>query len=155
MVLTCGIPPEFRGGVHLFIIYKIAIRHIGSVPSLSGHAIAYRWRSLLRVRRHRASKPQDSSKRVLLPCWQVTMDQLMGVSLSHTHYYWYEVGTIHQTQRTAVFFSQLFFVASRVFLWNSASLGSARSFRIIAVQFMEILSSFISLSADGTQRAIL
>ena len=31
---------------------------IGSVPSLSGHAIAYRWRSLPRVRRHRASKPQ-------------------------------------------------------------------------------------------------
>ena len=26
---------------------------IGSVPSLSGHAIAYRWRSLPRVRRHR------------------------------------------------------------------------------------------------------
>ncbi|CAM9166072.1 unnamed protein product [Ascophyllum nodosum] len=31
---------------------------IGSVPSLSGHAIAYRSRSLPRVRRHRASKPQ-------------------------------------------------------------------------------------------------
>ena len=62
---------------------------IGSVPSLSGHAIAYRWRSLPRVRRHRASKPQGSSERVLLP-WQVTMDQLMFASLSHTHY-WYEV----------------------------------------------------------------
>ena len=44
---------------------------IGSVPSLSGHAIAYRWRSLPRVRRHRASKPQGSSERVLP--WQVTM----------------------------------------------------------------------------------
>ena len=33
---------------------------IGSVPSLSGHAIAYRWRSLPRVLRHRASKPQGS-----------------------------------------------------------------------------------------------
>ena len=33
--------------------------------------IAYRWRSLPRVRRHRASKPQDSSERVLR--WQVTM----------------------------------------------------------------------------------
>ena len=31
---------------------------IGSFPSLSGHAIAYRWRSLPRVCRHRASKPQ-------------------------------------------------------------------------------------------------
>ena len=31
---------------------------IGSVPNLSGHAIAYRYRSLPRVHRHRASKPQ-------------------------------------------------------------------------------------------------
>ena len=38
---------------------------IGPVPSLSGHAIAYRWRSLPRVRRHRASKPQGSSERML------------------------------------------------------------------------------------------
>ena len=64
---------------------------IGSVSSLSGHAIAYRWRSLPRVRRHRASKPQGSSKRVLP--WQVTMDQLIFASLSHTHY-WYEVGML-------------------------------------------------------------
>ena len=62
---------------------------IGSVSSLSGHAIAYRWRSLPRVRRHRASKPQGSSERVLP--WQVTMDQLIFASLSHTHY-WYKVG---------------------------------------------------------------
>ena len=33
---------------------------IGLVASLSGHAIAYRWRSLPRVRRHRASKPPRS-----------------------------------------------------------------------------------------------
>ena len=39
---------------------------IGSVPSLSGHAIAAcRWRSLPRVRLHRASKPHGSSERVL------------------------------------------------------------------------------------------
>ena len=38
---------------------------IESVPSLSGHAIAYRWRSPPRVRRHRASKSQGSSERVL------------------------------------------------------------------------------------------
>ena len=56
---------------------------IGSVPSLSGHANAYRWRLLQRVRRHRASKPQGSSERVLP--WQVTMDQLIFASLSHTH----------------------------------------------------------------------
>ena len=64
---------------------------IGSVPSLSGHAIAYRWRSLPRVRRHRASKRQGSSERVLP--WQITMDQLIFASLSHTHY-WYEVAML-------------------------------------------------------------
>ena len=56
---------------------------IGSVPSLSGHAIAYRWRSLPRVRQNRASKPQGSSERVLP--WQITMDQLIFASLSQTH----------------------------------------------------------------------
>ena len=60
----------------------------GSVPSSSDHANAYRWRSLPRVRRHRASKPQGSSQRVLP--WQITMDQLICASLSHTHF-WYEV----------------------------------------------------------------
>ena len=64
---------------------------IGSVPSLSGHAIAYRWRSLPRVRLHRARKPQGSSERVLP--WQVTMSQLMRASISHTHY-WYEEGML-------------------------------------------------------------
>ena len=64
---------------------------IGSAPSLSGHAVAYRWRSLPRVRRHWASKPQGSSERVLP--WQVTMDQLIFASLSHTPY-WYEVGML-------------------------------------------------------------
>ena len=64
---------------------------IGSVPSLSGHAIAYRWRSLTRVRRHRASNPQGSSERVLP--WQVTMNQIICASLSHTHY-WYDVGML-------------------------------------------------------------
>ena len=70
-------------------IYVKPPHAIGSVPSLTGHAIAYRWRSLPRVRRHRASKPQGSSARVLP--WQVTMDQLTCASLSHPHYYWYEV----------------------------------------------------------------
>ena len=64
---------------------------IGPVPSLSGHAIAYRWLSLPRVRRHRASKPQGSSERVLP--WQVIMDQLIFASLSHTHY-WDDVGML-------------------------------------------------------------
>ena len=72
-------------------IYLKSPDAIGLVPSLSGHAIAYRWRSLPRVHRHRASKPQGSSERVL--SWQVTMDQSICASLPHT-YYWYEVGKL-------------------------------------------------------------
>ena len=64
---------------------------IESVQSLSGHAIAYRWRSLARIRRHRASKSQGSSEQVLP--WQVTTDQFICASLSRTHY-WYEVGML-------------------------------------------------------------
>ena len=47
------------------IIYFKPPYVIGSVPSLLGYAIAYWRRSLPRVRRHRASKPQDSCERVL------------------------------------------------------------------------------------------
>ena len=84
LVLTYyGIPPEIRDGVHTFILNRHTSYAMESVPSLSGHAIAYRWRSLPRVRRHRASKPKGSSERVLP--WQVTMDQLICASLSHTH----------------------------------------------------------------------
>ena len=43
-----------------------------------------------RVRRHRVSKSQGSSERVLP--WQVTMGQIMRLSL-HTHF-WYEVGML-------------------------------------------------------------
>ena len=64
---------------------------IGSHTSLSGHVVAYQWRLLPRVRRHKASKPQGSSERVLP--WQVTIDQLRCASLSHIHY-WYEVGML-------------------------------------------------------------
>ena len=77
-------------------IYFIPPYAIGSFSSLSGHAIAYRWRSLQRVRRHGASKPQGSSERVLPS--QVTMDQLICASLSHTHY-WYEVYIIYTVYR--------------------------------------------------------
>ena len=81
LVPTYGIPSEFRGGA----LYLLKPRYaIGSVPSLMGHAMAYRWHSIPRIRRHRACKPQGSSKRVLLR--QVTMDQFIRVSFSHTHY---------------------------------------------------------------------
>ena len=78
--------PRRRPFINLYPPYAI-----GSVPSLSGLANAYRWRSLPRVRRHGANKPQGSSERVLH--WQLTMDQLILATLSHTHY-WYEVGML-------------------------------------------------------------
>ena len=87
LLITGFLPNTAAASIYLYIT---AIRHRVS-PSLSGHAIAYRWRSLPRVRRHRASKPQGSSERVLP--WQFTMDQLICASLSYTHY-WYEVGML-------------------------------------------------------------
>ena len=89
LVLTYEIPRDFRTFIYLnrhtlAVCVTIHTYPIGSVPSLSGHAIAYRWRSLPRVRRHRASEPQGSSKRVLP--WQVTIYQLICTSFSHTHY---------------------------------------------------------------------
>ena len=47
-------PPAFLDGV-----VSITSNAIGSVtvPSSSGYAIAYRWRSLPRVHQHRASSP--------------------------------------------------------------------------------------------------
>ena len=75
-----GILPEFRGGVHIFLP---APHTIGSVPSLSGHAVAYRWRSLPRVRWHRASSPQGSSSNGCCPC--ITMDQMLLCSSLFPH----------------------------------------------------------------------
>ena len=49
LVLTHGIAPGVHGGVHIFSPHTI-----GSVQGLSGRAIAYRYRSLPRVRWHRA-----------------------------------------------------------------------------------------------------
>ena len=57
LVLTQGIPPAFRDGVHFFILSAAT----GSVPSLSGKAVAYRWRSLPRVCRRKASSRRGSS----------------------------------------------------------------------------------------------
>ena len=49
-------PPAFRGGVHLFMPPTA----IGSVSSLSGHVIAYRWRLLPRAHPHGARSLQCS-----------------------------------------------------------------------------------------------
>ena len=80
LVLTYGIPPEFRGGVHSFI--KTAIRHRVSLEFMGSRncvPMAFTAKSPP----HRASKSQGSSKQVLP--WQVTVDQLICASLSHTH----------------------------------------------------------------------
>ena len=67
---------------------------VGSVPSLSGHVIAYQWRSLLRVRWHRASSPQGSSSNGCCLC--ITMDQLLlrASVFPHPLDYWYKVGML-------------------------------------------------------------
>ena len=85
-LLTSSRVPRRRPYIYLKSPY-------GSVPSLSGHVIANRWRSLPRVRRHRTSKPQGSFEPVLP--WQVTMDHLICASLFHTHH-WYEVMHIEE-----------------------------------------------------------
>ena len=65
-----------------FIYFKPAYAN-GSVPSLSGPANAYRWRSLPRVRRHRGS---INLKVVPNECCfgRSPMDQLIWATLSHT-----------------------------------------------------------------------
>ena len=44
-------------------------RYWGLVPNLSGHANAYRWRSLLKIHWHRASSPQGSSRPFQVTQW--------------------------------------------------------------------------------------
>ena len=63
--------------------HRIYTLYIYIVPSLSGHAIAYRWRSLPRVRWHRASSPQGSSSNGCCPC--ITMDQMLLCSSLFPH----------------------------------------------------------------------
>ena len=54
-----------------------------STTHLSGHAIAYRLRSLPRVRWHRASSPQGSSSNGCCLC--ITMDQILVYSSLFPH----------------------------------------------------------------------
>ena len=82
------IPPEFRGGVHLSI--ETYIRHRVS-PEFIGSHNCVPMASTAESIPARANKPQGSSKWVLP--WQITMDQLIYASLSHTQY-WYEVGML-------------------------------------------------------------
>ena len=89
LVLTYGIPPEFRGGVHLFI----SNRH-----TPSGHPRVYRVTRLradgVHGRESTGTGPVNlkGSSEQVMP-WQVTMDQIICASLSHTHFC-YEVGML-------------------------------------------------------------
>ena len=79
LVFAHGIPPDFRGGVHL----SIPPSAIGSVPSLSGHAIACRWSSLPKF-----CRPGSVVLKVVPVTGAAfsgfTMDQFMCVRLSFT-----------------------------------------------------------------------
>ena len=86
MVPTYGIPAEFRDGVQLLFIKTVPRRRASPESIGSRNCVPMTFTG---VRRHRVSKLQSSSERMLTR--QVTMDQLICASLSHTHY-WYEVG---------------------------------------------------------------
>ena len=72
-------------------IYETTIRHRVSSEFIGSRNCVTMAFTAEKVRRHRASKSQGSSERVLP--WQITMDQLIFASLSHTHY-WYEMGML-------------------------------------------------------------
>ena len=76
----------------LFIYFKPPYA-IGSVPSLSGHPTACRWRSLPRVRRHRASKPQGTVAPNGCCLGRSPWINYYAPLFPHTHY-WYEVGML-------------------------------------------------------------
>ena len=67
---------------HLLALYSHSPRRTGGPQAPASGALVYIyiyiWRSLRRVRRHRASIPQSSSSKTgAALTWQVTMDQLI------------------------------------------------------------------------------
>ena len=80
-------------------LYKPAIYHRVSPAFIGSRNCVPMAFTVWRVRRYRASKPQGSSERVLP--WQVTMDQFICASLSHTHF-WYEVGILNVPAYSAI-----------------------------------------------------
>ena len=88
-MLTYGIPPEFRGGVYLFI-YN---RHTPSAQSR-----VYRVTQLRTDGVHcRESAGTGPLNLKVVPngcCLGRSMDQLICATLSHTHFYWYEVSIL-------------------------------------------------------------
>ena len=92
LMLAHGIPPDFRGGVHLFI----KKRH-----TPSGQSRVHRVTQLRTDGVHSRESAGTGPDPVVLKVVPVTgaaflhviMDQLICASLSHTHY-WYEVGML-------------------------------------------------------------
>ena len=91
-MLTHGIPPDFRGGVHLFI----KNRHTPSGQSRV-HGVTQLRTDGVHCRESVGTGPDRVVLKVVpVTCaafLQVTMDQLICASLSHTHH-WYGVGML-------------------------------------------------------------
>ena len=82
-----------------------------SVQNLSGHAIAYRWRSLPRIHWHRASSPQGSCRNRCCLFRLLHGPSFCAPFIFHAHY-WYAVDMmIHVIQRISEAFGSL---------WNRA-----------------------------------
>ena len=88
LVLTCGIPPEFRGGVHLLI----QNRHTPPGPSRFYGVTVLRTDSV-HCRESAGTGPVNLKVVPNGCCLGITMDQLIHASFSHTHN-WYEVGML-------------------------------------------------------------
>ena len=105
LVLTHGIPPDVHGGVGIFLP---APHTIGLVPSLSGRAIAYRWRSLPRVRWHRPVGLVLKVARVTGAAVASPWTKCYCAPLfSHTNFYWntvsmFKLSGVYQNIDTAV-----------------------------------------------------
>ena len=122
--LLTGFLPSSAGAS----IYETAIRHRVS-PEFIGARNCVSM-ALTAESRHRASKPQGSSERVLP--WQVTMDQLICASLSHTHY-WYEVGMlkVHKLEVQLANASERLAATSQLSLWELRNSKEVKFVRMV------------------------
>ena len=87
LVLTYGIPPEFRGGVHLFIYNRHTPpgqSRVYQVTRLRTDGVHYRESAGTGPVVLKVVSVTDAT------FTGITMDQLVCASLSHTHY-WYEM----------------------------------------------------------------
>ena len=89
-MLTHGIPPDFRGGVHII--------HLNRYYTLSGQSRVYRVTQLrtngVHCRESAGTGPVNPKVVHTGGCLCITIDQSTAcASLSHTHY-WYEVGML-------------------------------------------------------------